>query len=185
MICIAIHDNAYDKKSKQFVVKSHIISAISYRILSQGPQTGAYIYYFATLNDFSFHKVVPTNGTLSDLQCPIKGFGLASCLIEIVQLLAYNICASGTLYLGTNSNSDVYMYYQKLGFKLDKDWEQFPNEVIASAEMETNDIEHLYSLYLEGFVKRVESNTPNLIVRNSKHVLYANQWKHIIQLTTE
>ena len=51
MLCIALHDNGYDKDSKRFVTESHVISAISFRMLSAGKYTGVYIYYLARLSD--------------------------------------------------------------------------------------------------------------------------------------
>ena len=91
MIGIALHDNGYDKEERKYVLKTNIISAISFRILKQGKKSGLYVFYLGTLQGVTFDEVVPMNSSMKELQCPVEGFGFASCLLRIAQMLSFNI----------------------------------------------------------------------------------------------
>ena len=163
MLCIALHDKVYDKETKRTVTKSNIISSISFRILKRDVHTGIYIFYLGTLKGVTFHELLPMNSTMQDMQCLVEGFGLATLLLKIAQLLSFNIHDTYDMYLATNARDSVKKFYMQRGFELLPSWNRLPRKILDCARMEASEVNVMKPLRIDKPVQEPKPDTTNLL----------------------
>ena len=169
MLCVAVHDIIFDPGTNTYVTTSKVVSAISFRLLADCQSgSGIYVFYLDTLGDILFYDVVPTNGSMNDLHCPIQGFGLAEFLMSICQLLGHSLRQSPDMYLVTSVSGSVHEYYESRGFERIDDWDKVSQEIKECASLETSDITLQILLVKKSLFVPSTLNTSNLIQRLSR-----------------
>ena len=148
---------------------SNIISAVSFRILpesSLSEESGVYIYYLGTLQDLSFHEIVPMNGTMNDFQFPVTGNGLAEFLLRTTQLLSLNIHNTYNMILAANTKSSINQFYKKLHVD---DWNALGENVHKCALLESEDLTDLKAMHIVKPIPIIIPTTTDLFLRTIKH----------------
>ena len=196
MICLALHDTTYNGETLKQEPTSNIISSVSFRILPESSfseESGVYVYYLGTLQNLSFHDVVPMNGTMNDFQFPIAGNGLAEFLLRITQLLSFNIRHTYNMFLAANIKSSINKYYKKLHFEDVDDWNVVGQNIHKSAQLESEDLTDLKPMWITEPISFIKPTTTDLFIRTLKHrprsirdiktnpeVIYTNKMRTIL-----
>ena len=147
MICIALHDNLFNSTTGQYETTSNIICGLSFRVLKAAhfsEESGCYVFYLGTLQNVSFHDVVPTNGTMNDMNFDITRNGLAEWLLRTTQVIVYNVGGSYNMFLAANSKTSIRNYYDRLQFEECQGWNVVGEQVYECAKLE--------STYLSGML---------------------------------
>ena len=171
---IALQDSVFKNIKTARQLSSNIISMVSFRMLEDDDDSGAFIYYLGTLHNQTFNKIMPTSPSFEKIKCPVEGFGMGELLLRITQMMLKCVKQSSNLFLAINRTSIYIRFYNRLDFTIEDDTEKAcdsrNSEILQCIQMEASDLEIFKFLSKTTELKELPLNGLRLINRHCSNL---------------